>query len=125
MDKLVAVGGPRWLRLGSVSFKFKYLSWIQNKSRVFGLTTWPDKDCPAADLFSLPEREVDEVGDPGVGLEPAGGGELGAAVRENCLVRRNRAALPLLTSEHMLSFQRPLPTALSTSHLKKFFAGDR
>ena len=23
----------------------------------------------------------------------------------------------------MLSFQRPLPTALSTSHLKKFFAG--
>ena len=50
------------------------------------LTTGTDKDCPAADLLSLPEREVDEVGDPGVGLEPAGRGELGSAVRENCLV---------------------------------------
>ena len=83
------------------------------------LTTGTDKDCPTADFLSLPEGEVDEVGDPGVGLERAGGGELGAGVvGEHRLVRRDRAALPLLTAEHMLSLQGPLPTALSTSHLQ-------
>ena len=94
------------------------------------LTTGTDKDCPAADLLSLPEREVNEVGDPGVSLEPAGrsdlgseGSDLGSTVREDGLVRRDRAALfPLLTSEHMLSLQGPLSTALSTSHLQKVFA---
>ena len=86
---------------------------------VSGLTTGTDKDCPTADFLSLPEGEVDEVGDPGVGLERAGGGELRAGVvGEHRLVRRDRAALPLLTAEHMLSLQGPLPTALSTSHLQ-------
>ena len=106
-----------------------------NELSVSGLlTTRTDKDRPAANLLSLPEREVDEVGDPRVCLEPAGRGDLGpegfylgpegsdlgsTAVRENGLVRRDGAALfPLLTSEHMLPFQRPLSTALSTSHLQ-------
>ena len=60
------------------------------------LTTGTDKDCPAADLLSLPEGEVDEVGDPGVSLEPAGrsdlgseGSDLGSTVREDGLVRRD------------------------------------
>ena len=109
-----------------------------NELSVSGLlTTRTDKDRPAANLLSLPEREVDEVGDPRVRLEPAGRGDLGpegpdgsdlgsegsdlgsTTVRENGLVRRDGAALfPLLTSEHMLSLQGPLSTALSTSHLQ-------
>ena len=44
------------------------------------LTTGSNKNRPTTDLFSLPEGEIDEVGDPRVGLQPAGGGELGAAV---------------------------------------------
>ena len=84
------------------------------------LTTGSNKNCTTADLFPLPEGEVDEVGDPRVGLEPAGGGELRAAVvGERGLVGRDGAAFPLLATEHMLSLQRPLSTALSTAHLQK------